>query len=211
MKTNLLFNTSALAPGTYNAQVDLLTEMRSQTLMVQLAVLSPSATPGSTGTVSNGTPVPTTSAPRTPVTTPSPIPSSTVAPGTPTVVPGTPTPTPVPQPCVLQVAPARLTFLATLLQANPPAQTLALSVTGSCSQPVSWSASVDTASQGWLHLAASSGVVSKSGSALIVQVNTNGKLLGTYNGQITLTVIEQNGTAAQGSPQGVPVTLTVVL
>lgn len=211
VKTNLLFNTSALAPGTYNAQVDLLTEMRSQTLMVQLAVLSPSATPGSTGTVSNGTPVPTTSAPGTPVTTPSPIPSSTVAPGTPTVVPGTPTPTPVPQPCVLQVAPARLTFLATLLQANPPAQTLALSVTGSCSQPVSWSASVDTASQGWLHLAASSGVVSKSGSALIVQVNTNGKLLGTYNGQITLTVIEQNGTAAQGSPQGVPVTLTVVL
>jgi hypothetical protein len=218
VKANLLFNTSALVPGTYNAQVDLLTEMRSQTLMVQLTVLSPSATaPGSTtpvsGTVPNGTPIPATSAPGTPVTTPSPVPSSTVAPGTPTptVAPGTPTPTPVPQPCALQVTPARLTFLATLLQANPPAQTLTLSVAGNCSQPVSWSASVDAASQGWLHLATTSGVASKSGSTLVVQVNTNGKLLGTYSGQITLTAIEQNGTAAQGSPQGIPVTLTVVL
>ena len=220
VKANVLFNTSALAPGIYNAQVDLLTEMRSQTLMVQLTVLSPTATlpattPGSTatvpGTVPGGTPVPT-SAPGTPVATPSPVPSSTVAPGTPTptVVPGTPTPTPVPQPCVLQVAPARLAFIATLLS-NPPAQTLTLSVTGNCSQPVSWAASVNAASQGWLHLATTSGVVGKSGSTLVVQVNTNGKLLGAYSGQITLTAIEQSGTAAQGSPQSVPVTLTVVL
>ncbi|HEY6543231.1 MAG TPA: hypothetical protein VIZ18_19970 [Ktedonobacteraceae bacterium] len=222
VKANLLFNANALALGTYTAQVDLLTEMRSQTLMVQLTVLSPSATlpattPGSTptiaGTFPNGTPVPTTSAPGTPVTTPSPVPSSTVIPGTPTptTVPGTPTPTPVPQPCVLQVAPARLVFVATLLQSNPPAQTLTLSVTGSCSQPLSWTASVDAASQGWLHLATPSGVVSKSGSTLVVQVNTSGKLLGTYSGQITLTAIEQSGAAAQGSPWNVPVILTVVL
>jgi len=212
VKANLLFNMSALAPGIYNAQVDLLTEMRSQTLMVQLTVLSPSATlpattPGNTatvpGTVPNSTPVPT-SAPGTPVTAPSPVPSSTVA-------PGTPTPTPVPQPCTLQVAPARLTFIATLLQSNPPPQTLTFSMTGNCSQPVSWAASVDSASQGWLHLATTSGVIGKSGSTLVVQVNTNGKLLGTYSGQITLTAFQQSGTAAQGSPQSVPVTLTVVL
>ncbi len=212
VKAHLLFDTSALTPGTYNAQIDLLTEMRSQTLMVQLAVLSPSATlpatnPGTTTTAPNGTPVSATSVPGTP----SPIPSSTVVPGTPTVVPGTPSPTPLPQPCVLQVTPARLTFVGTLLQSNPPPQTLTLSVTGNCSQPVAWAASVNSASQGWLHLATTSGVVGKSGSTLVVQVNTNGKLLGTYNGQITLTGIEQNGTAAQGSPTGVPVTLTVVL
>ncbi len=212
VKANLLFDTGALAPGTYTTGIDLLTEMRSQTVMVQLTVLSPTATPpGSTATVPGGTPVPT-SRPGTPVTTPSPVPSSTVAPGTPTptVVPGTPTPTPAPQPCVLQVAPARLAFIATLLS-NPPAQTLTLSVTGSCSQPVSWTASVDSASQGWLHLATTSGVVAKSGTTLVVQVNANGKLLGAYSGQITLTAIEQSGTAAQGSPTGVPVTLTVVL
>lgn len=215
VKADLHFDWSVLTPGTYNAQIDLLTEMRSQTLMVQLTVLSHSATPGSTATVPGtdpaGTPVPTTFAPGTPGTTPSPAPSSTVAPGTPTVVPGTPTPTPNPQPCVLQVAPARLVFVGTLLQSNPPPQTLTLSVTGNCSQPVSWTASVDSASQGWLHLSTASGVVSKSGSTLVVQVNTSGKLLGTYNGQITLTAIEQNGKAAQGSPQSVPVTLTVVL
>ena len=216
VKANLLFDTDALAPGTYTAGVDLLTEMRSQTLMVQLTVLSPTATlpattPGSTATVPGGTPVPTSPS-GTPATTPSAVPSSTVAPGTPTptVVPGTPTPTPVPQPCVLQVAPARLAFIATLLS-NPPSQTLTLSVTGNCSQPVSWTASVDAASQGWLHLATTSGVVGKSGSTLVVQVNANGKLLGAYSGQITLTAIEQGGRAAQGSPTGVPVTLTVVL
>lgn len=70
---------------------------------------------------------------------------------------------------------------------------------------------MDAASQGWLHLAATSGVVGKSGATLVVQVNANGKLLGAYSGQITLTAVEQNGTTAQGSPTGVPVTLTVVL
>ena len=207
VKANLLFDTSAFAPGTYNAQIDLLTEMRSQTLMVQLTVLSPSAT--LPATTPGSTPIPTFPS-GTPVTRPSPVPSSTVAPGTPTPVPGTPTPTPAPQPCVLQVAPARLAFIATLLS-NPPAQTLTLSVTGNCSQPVSWTASVDSASQSWLHLATTSGVVGKSGITLVVQVNANGKILGAYSGQITLTAVEQNGTAAQGSPTGIPVTLTVVL
>jgi hypothetical protein len=202
VKGNLLFHTSTLAPGMYNASVDLLTEMRSQTLMVQLMVLSPSVTiPATTpvsGTPSNGTQVTTMPVP----TTPSPVPSSTVAPGT---------PTPVPQPCTLQVTPTHLTFIATLLQSNPPAQTLALSMSGNCPQPVSWAASVDAASQGWLHLAGASGIASKGGATLVVQVNTNGKLLGTYTGQITLTATDHSGVAPQGSPTAISVTLTVVL
>ncbi len=203
VKGNLLFDVSRLAPGTYTTSVDLLTEMRSQTLMLQLTVLSPSATipatPPVLGTPTNSTPVPTT--PVVPAT-PSPAPSSTVAPGT---------PTPVPQPCTLQVTPTHLTFIATLLQSNPPAQTLALSVSGNCPQSVSWAASSDAASQGWLHLAVTSGVVSKSGATLVVQVNTNGKLLGTYTGQITLTANDRSGVATLGSPQAISVTLTVVL
>jgi len=111
----------------------------------------------------------------------------------------------------LQVTPARLAFAATLLQQNPPAQTLALSITGNCLQPVSWTASVDAGSQGWLHLGATSGIASKNGSTLLVQVNTNGKLLGTYTGQITLVAVDHSGAATQGSPQAIPVTLTVVL
>ena len=203
---NLLIDGSKLTPGTYIASIDLLTEMRSQTLMVQLTILSPSATiPGkSTGTSTTGTPG---------STTPSPLPSSTTAPGTPTPVPGTtPTPgTPVPQTCTLQVTPARLTFAATLLQANPPAQTLVLSTTGNCPQPVTWTASVDAGSQGWLYLGATSGIASKNGNTLLVQVSTNGKLLGTYTGQITLVAVDHSGAAIQGSPQAIPVTLTVVL
>jgi Viral BACON domain len=201
VKGNLLFDTSTLAPGTYNASVDLLTEMRSLTLMVQLTVLSPSTTMPAT------TPVSGTS----PNSTPSPVPSSAVAPTTPTPTPVPGTPTPVPQPCTLQVTPTNLAFIATLLQPNPPAQTLALSVTGNCPQPVSWSASADAASQGWLHLAAASGVVSNGGATLVVQVNANGKLLGTYTGQITLTAVDHSGTVTRGSPQAVSVTLTVVL
>ena len=205
IKSNLLIDTAGLTAGTYVASIDLLTEMRSQTLMVQLTILSPSATlPGKTTggstPTSNGTPVSTTPGAGTPV------PSSTVAPVTPTAVPVTPTP--VAQPCTLQVTPTHLAFIATLLQSNPPAQTLALSVTGNCPQPASWTASVDAASSGWLHLAATSGT---GGSTLVVQVNTNGKLLGTYSGQITLVATDHSGVAAQGSPQAVSVSLTVVL
>jgi hypothetical protein len=109
------------------------------------------------------------------------------------------------------VTPTHLTFIATLLQSNPPAQSLALSMSGNCPQPLSWAASVDAASQGWLHLAGASGVVSKGGATLVVQVNTNGKLLGTYTGQITLTATDHNGVATQGSPTAISVTLTVVL
>jgi len=111
----------------------------------------------------------------------------------------------------LQVTPARLAFVATLLQPNPPAQTLVLSITGNCPQPVTWTASVDASSQGWLHLGATSGIASKNGSTLLVQVNTNSKLLGTYTGQITLVAVDHSGAPAQGSPQAIPVTLTVVL
>src|SRR5581483_973148 len=99
IKSNLLIDTASLTQGTYVASIDLLTEMRSQTLMVQLTILSPSATSpgktteGSTPT-SNGTPVSTTPGAGTPVA------SSTVAPVTPTAVPVTPTP--VAQPCTLQ-------------------------------------------------------------------------------------------------------------
>jgi Viral BACON domain len=192
VKDALHFDTSSLAPGTYNTQVDLLTEMRSQTLPVRLTVLSSST---STAPVTGTTPG------VTPVSTPSPAPSSTVA----------PTPTPVPPSCVLQVSPANLTFAATFLQANPPPQTLTISVTGNCSQPVSWAASVDAASKGWLHLSQTSGHIGKSGITIQVKVNANNKMFGTYNGQITLTAIDKSGTSAQGSPRSVPVTLFVVL
>ena len=85
-----------------------------------------------------------------------------------------------------------------------------LNTSGQCSQSVIWQASVDAASQNWLHLSATSGTIGRHGSSVVVQVNTSGMLLGTYTGQIRLTA-NASGASLQGSPQSVAVTLTVIL
>lgn len=200
---SLQVNTRSLSPGTYSGLIEFLTEMRSMTLAVEVVILPP----GKTGRGVSG-------APGTPVTgstvTPqpgTPIASPTTAPGTPTPVPGTPTPTPAP--CSFQVSPASLTFIATLLQPNPPGQALALSVTGHCAQPVTWNASVSGNSQQWLSLSASSGTIGSSGSNVVVFVHTTGMVLGNYSGTITLSI--QGGGSVRGSPRSIPVTLAVIL
>ena len=86
-----------------------------------------------------------------------------------------------------------------------------LNTSGQCSQSVIWQASVDAASQNWLHLSATAGTIGKHGSSLVVQVNTSGMLLGTYTGQIRLTANASTGASLQGGPQSVAVTLTVIL
>lgn len=220
----LQVDASTLAPGTYNTWMYFLTEMRSQMLAIRVTVLSPTTTPignqqGSfppqgTAVLSNTPPAGTTNTPA-PGVTPSPAPTGPTGPtGTATPVPGpgmpTPTGTPAPQTCALQVTPANLAFAATPLQPNPPGQSLMLNTSGQCSQSVIWQASVDAASQNWLHLSATSGTIGKHGSSLVVQVNTSGMLLGTYTGQIRLTA-NASGASLQGSPQSVAVTLTVIL
>jgi hypothetical protein len=182
VKDTLEFDTSSLAPGTYTASVDLLTEMRSQTLLAQLIVLTSTATQPATVTPAPGT-------------------TSTVAPVT---------PTPLPQSCTLQVTPTSLAFTASFFQPNPPAQALTLSVTGNCSQHVTWTASVNAASQSWLHVGPTSGDIKGSGSTLVVQANAHHMMIGVYNGQITLAAVDHSGVPTQVSSQTVQVTLTVV-
>ncbi len=218
----LQVDASTLAPGTYDTWMYFLTEMRSQMLEIRVTVLSPTTTPrgnqqGSfppqgTAGLSNTPPAGTTNTPA-PGVTPSPAPTSPAGTVTPVPKPGTPTPTgtPVPQSCALQVTPANLTFAATPLQPNPPGQSLTLNTSGQCTQSVTWQASVDAASQNWLHLSATSGTIGKNGSSLVVQVNTSGMLLGTYTGQLRLTADDSTGASLQGSPQSVAVTLTVIL
>src|SRR5262249_14453032 len=72
--------------------------------------------------------------------------TSTPSAGIPTPVSPSPTPTSPPpvtstapiSSCVLQVAPAHLSFTATSLQPNPPGQSITLKTTGSCGEPVTW-------------------------------------------------------------------------
>lgn len=229
--TTLLIDAGKLAPGIYRGWLDLLTEFRSQTLLAQVTVVSSASaigvlpgasSPGLSNSPAPGGPSntvvpggPTAGATSTVVPgDPTVGPTSTATPGTPfpstTPVPGTPTPTPSPQPCTLQVAPANLTFIASLLQSNPPGQQLLLTTTN-CARAVTWTASVNATSQNWLHLSATSGMLHNNRSIIVVNVNANGKLLGNYTGQISLTAVEQDGVTAQGSPQHISVTLTVIL
>ena len=113
-------------------------------------------------------------------------------------------------PCVLQVTPSRLTFSASLLQPNPPSQSISIKEGGNCVYPVSWVASVDNASATWLILSASSGVDSGDGSSITVSVKTQGILLGSYKAQVSFSATDGHGTLVQDSSQSSAVTLTVL-
>ncbi len=104
-------------------------------------------------------------------------------------------------PCVFQVGTSSLVFTVAQGQPAPPAQLITFSSTGTCSYPISVSAS--TGGTSWL--SAGSGSDSGSGGSLQVSVNPGGLQPGTYNGQVTLSA--SNG--VQNNVQAVPVKLVV--
>ena len=109
-------------------------------------------------------------------------------------------------PCAFQAAPATFSFTASLIQPNPPGQTLVMNMSGSCAAPVNWTASVDAA---WVQLSRTSGTDAGSGSSISVIAHAGGKLVGTYTAHITLTATDSNGAAVPVSPQSITVTLNV--
>jgi hypothetical protein len=114
------------------------------------------------------------------------------------------------QPCSLQPLPASLTFTA--VQGQPPSpstQTFSISETGGCSYPVSWTAVGDPGSSTWLGISPTSGSDGGSGSTVIVTISSTNMPPGTYNGQITVSATDSNGVVVQGTPQPIPVTLTI--
>jgi Viral BACON domain len=113
-------------------------------------------------------------------------------------------------PCVLQVSPANLSFSASLLQGPPSDQSISVKATGNCSWPVSWQTSVDAGSQGWLSLSPGAGNEDGTGSTIDVHIDASGKLLGSYNGQITLSAQDATGAAITVSPSTVAVSLSVL-
>ncbi len=103
-------------------------------------------------------------------------------------------------PPTLVVSAAELVFSAVEGRGPPPAQTVAISNTAGPS--LNWTAQAATTSGGdWLRLSQASG----SGTATItVSVDTSALAPGTYRGSIVV-----NGQGLLGSPQTLPVTLTL--
>ncbi len=111
-------------------------------------------------------------------------------------------------PCALSSpSPGSLTFSVPQGQSSSPPQTVTVSETGTCSRPVTWTAS--TGSSAWLVLAATSGTDSGSGSTFGVSVTAATLLPGTYSGTITVAATDSTGASVSGSGQTVSVTLTV--
>ena len=107
-------------------------------------------------------------------------------------------------PCTLS-SQASLAFTVAQGQ-TATAQPVAMSETGTCARPVSWTA---TADQTWLVLAAASGTDSGGGSTLSVNATAANLIPGTYTGKITITATDSTGALVVGSPQTIAVTLTV--
>ena len=95
--------------------------------------------------------------------------------------------------------------------ANPVAQTVLFTGTGSCVWPLSWKTSV-APSASWLTQNASSGTIGGAGQSGSVGVAANiaGLLTGTYSTTVTITASDANGVTVQGSTQPFTVTLTVL-
>jgi len=113
-------------------------------------------------------------------------------------------------PCSFTASPAELVFGASLLNPKPGGQDIQLNVSGACSYPVTWQATIDAEGQDWIQLSLSSGVDNGQGSTITVHVNPGNRLLGTYKGTITITAVDQRGQVVRGSPQSVTVTLNVL-
>ncbi len=113
--------------------------------------------------------------------------------------------------CSFQVTPGSVSFTATFSQPRPPGQDIVLAIVGSCPKSVSWIATVNAGSQGWLILSAISGTTNNQGSVMIVNVKSRKLLPGVYTGQIVIAASGGSGGVIQNNPVSVPVTLTVKL
>jgi hypothetical protein len=111
-------------------------------------------------------------------------------------------------PCTLSSpSPGNLSFTVPQGQSSSAPQTVALSESGTCSRPVSWTASPGNSS--WLVLTATSGSDSGSGSSFGVSVNAASLAPGTYKGTITIAASDSTGATVAGSGQTMRVRVTV--
>ncbi len=168
---------------------------KTQTPAISPAAGTPTSTDGTPGMstgIGTQTSITSTTTPARGTTTP-----------TPTSIPATPT---TPTTCVLQVVPTHLSFTATLIQPDPPGQSITLKTTGACGKPVTWTATADAS---WIQLSSSAGSDSASGSTLTVYASSN-QIVGVYNAHIIFSAMDSNGITLENSPQTISITLKVI-
>jgi hypothetical protein len=159
------------------------------------AVIPVTGTPALIAAAGTGTSTTTTKTPVAGTPTPADMPGLT-----PTFTPGSTTS------CALQVAPSHLSFTATLLQPDPPGQTITLKTTGNCGEPVTWKAAADFS---WIQFSSAAGSDNGYGSSVTAYAHSN-SIIGIYTAHITFTAIDNNGITLQSNPQTITVTLTVI-
>ena len=95
--------------------------------------------------------------------------------------------------------------------ANPVAQTVMFTGTGSCVWPLSWKTTVAPAAS-WLTQTSSSGTIGGTGQSGSLGVNANitGLVARTYSTTVTITASDAGNVNVQGSTQTFTVTLTVL-
>jgi len=115
-------------------------------------------------------------------------------------------------PCTLsQPSSSTLAFTVMQAAANPAPQSVSISATGNCSWPATWNAKVAGAAS-WLHLSPTSGSFTSSGqsSKLVAAVNDAGLAPGTYQAQVSISALDASTQPAQGNPQMLTISLTVL-
>ncbi len=104
----------------------------------------------------------------------------------------------VPQ-CAIQVSPGALSFTGVYLQPSPPAKSISVGTSQSCTAPLNWTVSAFTVTGGrWLTLSSSAGTTPSSPG---IGVNVTGLKPGTYSGSLVFS--SSSGT------QTMPVTLLI--
>ncbi|HTI14500.1 MAG TPA: hypothetical protein VL461_08025 [Dictyobacter sp.] len=110
--------------------------------------------------------------------------------------------------CTLQAGSTNLSFLIGQGQTSST-QDMSLSDVGNnCAFPLTWSASIDTESSGWLVVSPLAGNENGKGSRVHISVDAAKLLPGNYSGAITFIATGSGGVQVQGAPQ-VFVTVTV--
>ncbi|HXZ04018.1 MAG TPA: hypothetical protein VEH81_04250, partial [Ktedonobacteraceae bacterium] len=115
-------------------------------------------------------------------------------------------------PCSVAAAPQALNFLGVTGSANPAAQSVNITASGDCDDAMTWTATtaVKTPVGGtWLTTTPTGPVSLTAPSATNIGVLLTGLKAGTYTGSITITAIDSVTKSTIGTPNVIPITLTV--
>lgn len=110
---------------------------------------------------------------------------------------------------MMDVSPSSLTFSVTQGQANPPGHEVTIANTGSAL--LNWQAGMNATGSSWLSFAPTKGTVAAgSFGQMVVNINANGLVPGTYGAQITMSATNDSGAQLQNGPQVITVNLVVL-